>query len=318
MRFTICLRHCLFCTAWLATVLGSETADVIYTDRRTDPAIVKAAAELRDAGRLVDGNWILSSLDGKPKCKLNLPAERTQALKGREIWELARRSYLRVGWYYQCKRCDKWHLNLAGGYVITADGAAATCQHVLKPPGNFKNGHLIAATDDGKVIPVTDVLAASAKLDAAIIKLAAGWLLVPLPISDGALPGDTVYCFSDPMGFRGYFSQGMVNRYCRYERKAGPKAADGQAAAEKTEPPPVTLNVSTDWAPGSSGAAVLDDRGNAIGHVSRILPVEQSPRKKTEANDKPGTLMVVHDAVPASAVLSLIERNQEDKKQPAD
>ena len=36
------------------------------------------------------------------------------------------------------------------------------------------------------------------------------------------------------------------------------------------------LNVSTDWAPGSSGAAVLDERGNVIGHVSTISPMSES------------------------------------------
>ncbi len=47
------------------------------------------------------------------------------------------------------------------------------------------------------------------------------------------------------------------------------------------------LNVSTDWAPGSSGAAVLDQCGNAIGHVSTIAPLSESSRAPRRAPRAP-------------------------------
>ena len=67
--------------------------------------------------------------------------------------------------------------------------------------------------------------------------------------------GDSVWCLSDPRGERGYFSTGIVNRFV--ERTVGD--ARGRR-----------INVSTDWAPGSSGAAILDEAGNVIGHVATI------------------------------------------------
>ena len=74
-------------------------------------------------------------------------------------------------------------------------------------------------------------------------------------------PGDAAYCLSDPLGVTGYFSEGMVNRFFRKPDNKG------------TEDEALRLHVSTDWAPGSSGSPVLDQCGNAIGHVSMIAPM---------------------------------------------
>lgn len=288
----------------LSAADAAETALMIYSDRRTDPVVLKSATELRDAGRLLASDVLLPQLKN-PKCKLTLPAVRTQKLTGRDIWTSARQSYLRVGWYYLCSKCDRWHLDLAGGYVITADGAVATCHHVAEPPEKFVRGHMIAATDDGRVFPVTAIIASNAKSDACILRVKADGPLTPLPLSEASRPGDTVYCFSDPMGFRGYFSQGVVNRYYREL----PRKRDVKNGGT-FENQPLSLNVSTDWAPGSSGAAILDECGNAIGHVARILPVAEESKKKgaDAAHEDLGTLMVIHNAVPAQEVLALIEK----------
>lgn len=300
----------------------------IYADRRIDPVVMKNATDLRDAGKLIGSDVLLPQLK-TPKCKLKLPPLRTEKLAGRDLWASARQSYLRVGWFYLCSKCNRWHLDLAGGYVITADGAAVTCHHVAETPEKFVKGFFIAATDDGRVLPVTQVLAANAKSDVCIVRLKSEAPLTPLPISDAGRPGDNVYCFSDPMSFRGYFSQGIINRYYREQ----PRRRDAKAG-ETLETQPLSLNVSTDWAPGSSGAAVIDECGNAIGHVARIMPVEEEPKKKKvkpAAEPKPGaapnpgqqpksdaqdaahedlgTLMVIHNAVPSQEVLALIERD---------
>lgn len=283
-----------------------EESLTVYVDRRGDPVVAKEAAALRDAGKLLAGDTMLSQIS-KARCQLKLTPVRQQKLSGRQIWELARKSYLRVGWFFLCKKCERWHVDLAGGYVIAEEGVAATCHHVLEKPPNFVSGFIIAATVGGKVLAVTGILAANARADVAIVKLAAEGPLTALPLSEDARPGDTVYCFSDPLSFRGYFSQGIVNRFYR----EAPKKRERNSAPAPA--PPLSLNVSTDWAPGSSGAAILDECGNAIGHVARILPVEEEARKKTTAG-KPdqhqdtGTLMVLHEAVPAQEVLGLIER----------
>jgi hypothetical protein len=86
--------------------------------------------------------------------------------------------------------------------------------------------------------------------------------------------------------------------------------------------------VSTDWAPGSSGAAVLDEYGNAIGHVSLVAPMSPTGRlakamsaepvkdavavgseKPKKAGRAPEETVVItlHEAVAARAVRALAQ-----------
>jgi hypothetical protein len=251
-------------------------------------------------------------------CELSLPAPHTQKLEGRELWQVSRRAHLRVGWHYLCKKCNNWHLNLAGGYAITQD-AVVTCGHVLEND-NIREGYLIVADEDDRVIPVVEVLAANRATDTAIIRVKNA-KLNPLPFSFDVMPGDKVYCFSEPKGRRGYFSEGMVNRFTQHPFRnnmrvtpaetgtakpdATKSAVPAASSATDSENDPVWIQVSTSWAPGSSGSAVLDVHGNAIGHVSQIQTVYQDPSKP--GTGAPGTLMVLHDAIAARNVLKLIK-----------
>ena len=73
---------------------------------------------------------------------------------------------------------------------------------------------------------------------------------------------------------------------------------------------PRRMNVSTDWAPGSSGAAVIDECCNAIGHVSEISA--QGKSEKAESKGAGQTLIVFHNAVCADDVLSLVRPPKKD------
>jgi hypothetical protein len=196
-----------------------------------------------------------------------LPKVRTGSLRGREVAERARRGYVRIGWYFLCQRCDEWHLDAAGGYAIAPD-AVVTCHHCVEPQASMRQAYLVAIDPEGTVLPVTGVLAKSKTMDAAILRVEGG-RFTPLPLNDNVAPGDVAYCFSEPLGQSGYFSVGIVNRF--YWR-AGRSGAAGSVDELKS----LRLNVSTDWAPGSSGAAVLDECGNVIGHVSTIAPLSES------------------------------------------
>ena len=71
------------------------------------------------------------------------------------------------------------------------------------------------------------------------------------------------------------------------------------------------MNVSTDWGPGSSGAAVLDAAGNVIGHVTTIRPLFDQGAAPADAGHPEdrfagAPLMTLHDAIPAKSVLKLL------------
>jgi hypothetical protein len=99
-----------------------------------------------------------------------------------------------------------------------------------------------------------------------------------------------------------------------------------------TVPSPVWVQVSTEWAQGSSGSAVIDLCGNVIGHVSEIQTMledsdasidnedattdkpaakpEEKPAtdaKPEELPEAPGTVIVFHDAIAACNVKALIK-----------
>lgn len=295
-------RIVLLVCALAATTLArgqSPAVPLFPADGRDNTALKAAATKLRESGVLVPEATLTNQLS-RTNCALTLPATRKSRLTGRELWAAARAAHVRVGWNFLCTKCNHWHLDLAGGYSITKDGAVATCYHVVKRPANFKEGSLVAADEDGRVHPVVEILAANARADACILRIAAKDLK-PLPLTTDVSPGDRCFCFSDPLDERGYFSDGIVNRFlARYRRR-------------DTNAPPITrLNVTTDWAPGSSGSAVLDEFGNAIGHVTTITTLPGSDG--TTADNEKGkrtmepALITLHEAVSAKDVLALIHR----------
>jgi len=79
-------------------------------------------------------------------------------------------------------------------------------------------------------------------------------------------------------------------------------------------PKPVWLETTTDWAPGSSGSALIDQFGNAVGHVSEIQTVLEEPltarKKKSEATviEQLGTQMVFHQAIGAVEMKALVKK----------
>ncbi|WP_395716612.1 serine protease [Prosthecobacter sp.] len=245
-------------------------------------------------------------------CDLDLPPADTKPLTPRERWQRARAGHIRVGQLYLCSKCDRWHLDLAGGYAITADGAVATCAHVIALPPDMKEGWLVAANEDDVLLPVTQVLACNPGTDSAIIRVKSDQLLTPLPLGQDVSPGDSVWCFSDPGGKRGYYSEGIVSRFVKrpfMRKKEAEKLPEGAEV-----PKPVWLETTTDWAPGSSGSAIIDQFGNCVGHVSEIQTVLEEPlplRKKkgeTASQQQLGTQIVFHQAIGAVEVRALVKK----------
>lgn len=260
--------------------------------------ITNAVRLVRESGKAIQIAAAREQLR-RPMCKLELPKPNTNPLSAREVWQRARDAHIRIGWSYLCNSCEEWHLNLAGGYALTADGAVAASYHSVEPGRNMRQGFLIAMTEDDKVFAVTEVLAANRYGDTCILKVQKT-NLSPLPLSTNAQPGDVVYCFSDPLGRRGYFSRGIVNRLFRLPERRMANVPGAPAFA------PTWMNVDTDWGPGSSGSAVLDEFGNAIGQVATISVDDEGERRVGGSGATSGSaLMVFHDAVSARDVFGL-------------
>ncbi len=253
--------------------------------------LVSEARALTKSGTLMSAEAFLSAMKKPLPASIALTPPGTQTLSGREIAERARATHLRAGWLYQCTKCTRWHTTLAGGYAIARD-TVATAHHVMNAPGNMQagKGYPVIVRGEDDILPISTIIAADPGMDVTVLRVGVSDLK-PLALSDDVRVGDDVFCLSDPRGVRDYFSTGIVNRIYVLDKKTG-----GEFSGER-------IHVSTDWAQGSSGSAVLDERGNAIGHVSRIRALlGEKPENAAAAP----TAMNLHEAVPAKSVLRLI------------
>lgn len=267
-----------------------------------DPLVRKVQAMIETGGTLTAESFAKSVNAPKSSTVVLIPPANAP-LRGREIARRAASAYVRAGWVYQCTRCTRWHTNLAGGYAIAKD-AVATAFHVMQKPATMAGdrGYPVVVRGNDEVLPLASVVASSEVGDTIVMRLAEK-ILRPLALSTDAQVGDDAYCLSDPRGVRGFFSHGMVNRFYPSEPKL--------AANPKLQ----RMNVSTDWAPGSSGSAVLDEYGNIIGHVARIqsLTVGGSTGKDEHSGNPVSSVMTLNEAVPARLVLDLIKQAVGDR-----
>lgn len=276
----------------------AQSVPVYRTDEDVseDPVLRKKAEELYAQGLSLPLSVVKEQLS-RSSCQLDLPLPHGMRMDGRDLWASSRKSFVRVGYCYLTKGGQRWRLDLSCGFFLTEDGAVATAYHVLELDRAVSKGCLVVVDDEGSVYPVAEIIAANKTSDVCILRVRAAGKTNPLPLSEDVRPGDRVFCFSDPMGERSYFSAGIVNRLVE------------PAKQKNGGVPPLLLDVSTDWAPGSSGAAVIDEYGNAVGLVSSILALqddEEGTHSKREHLS--ATWMVLHEAVSAREVKALVRQ----------
>ncbi len=263
--------------------------------RSEDLTISKQVEVLLEEGKLMSLEKIKISLKSPTSAPLNLVTAKTQSLSPTRIARLAKESGYRIGWAYLCNNCDNWHVDLAGGYALTADGVLGTCSHVIEMDGEkIRKGGLIAVDHCGKVFPVTGIIANDQNIDGALVRIDAK--TKPLALNDQIHPGNAAFCLSRPLNQGQYFSQGIVNRFFWNDTKRGDDDSSLKAMGA------LKLNVSSRWAPGSSGSAVLDHCGNVIGHVALIKNMGNRKPKKDQDQE---TMITLHTATPARAMITL-------------
>jgi serine protease Do len=212
----------------------------------------------------------------------------SQPLSREEIRARAPASTVLFGTAYKCDRCPDWHANMASGVIVHPSGIIATNHHVVAAAKGEAMGVLLA---DGGFLPVVEILAARTPQDVALVRVeTAGRRLPALPVRSDLPAGAEVLCLSNPDGSYGYFTQGIVSRYSR-------GASQGDRSA-------VWMQVTCDYAKGSSGAAILDLCGNVVGLVSSTNSVYYS----TEAGGEQKNLqMVRRNCVPGKAIADLVK-----------
>jgi S1-C subfamily serine protease len=245
----------------------------------------RGAEELIEAGRTVPMNALRKQLE-RTHCSLDLPRASDRGLTAAGVYRQSRPSVLILGGIYKCDRCPRWHASVSCGFFITAAGAFVTNYHVMSR-GSHET--LVAMTHDGAVYPVAEVLAADKAADLAVLRLdAPGERFEPVPLSAKAPVGADVWVLSHPDDRFYLLTKGIVSRYFRRERE---------------ERQITMMAVTADFARGSSGAPVLDERGHAVGVVSGTHSVYYRVKNGRKENLQ----MVLKHCVPAASVLRLIQ-----------
>ncbi|MFO0848955.1 MAG: serine protease [Gemmataceae bacterium] len=195
---------------------------------------------------------------------------------------------------------------MATAWVLAPDGVVVTNWHVLD---NVEDGERFGAmTRDGKVYPLTDVLAVNKAADVAVVRVAATGL-TPLPVArTPARVGAWVGVLGHP-GDRYYtFTQGHVSRYTKQTRE--------DKTVEKW------LTLTAEYAYGSSGSPVLDRTGAVVGMaaLTEALDYPDDSPPAAAVNAQPPAMgpqpapvargstlqMVLKLATPASAIRSAV------------
>jgi len=276
-----------------AVAPAAQRANTPRPDGRTWAGVVDDAQILQtldtQAARLMDGGDTTPTKDlisqlGRSKCDVRLAEPSTKPLAPDKLYERCKKSVLVMGSVYKCEKCGRNHVTPATGFVISESGAAVTNYHVVNNP---KNITLVAMTADGTVHAVKSVLAASAVYDVAILQLDATDL-VPLALGPRAAVGSDVFVISHPDRRFYTLGRGIVARY-------------GTIIREKQRVP--MLQITADYARGSSGGPILSSAGDVVGMASSTVSVYYDEDHGKQENFQ----MAFDQCVPAEQILELVK-----------
>ncbi|MCH2401054.1 MAG: serine protease [Pirellulales bacterium] len=272
------------CVLDAADLDGSETID----DKEIRQHIQHTGGAMVDDSEATEMAELINQLR-VGECDLALPQKTDPLPADGLLYEHAKKSVLVIAAIYKCGRCNNWHAGCASGFVVSASGAIVTNYHVVDKP---TNSTLVAMTADGQVLPVKRVLAASKANDIAILQLdVEDHVLTPLPIARERMPvGSNVSVISHPNHHYYCYTSGVVSRYTQM------RSNEGRADA---------MTITADFARGSSGAPVLNDKGEVIG----IVRSTESLYYKVEKGQQKNLQMVFKTCIPSTSLLKLIARN---------
>ncbi|MEN8693453.1 MAG: S1 family peptidase [Akkermansiaceae bacterium] len=293
------IRSLLFLFAFSASVSAQAPGVPIFDQSREglkkeNIHIGREASALLENGHILTLESVKEAMENPEAVKVPLKKATMRVLEPAAIAKKAQASIYRVGWAYLCPHCDHWHTNLGGGYAVSDDGVLATCAHVVDPEGiKMRKGCLVAVSHTGQVFPVTKIHAYHDQMDAALVRIDSE--TKGLALNDQVSPGDAAFCLSRPLKQGKYFTRGIINRFYWNSNKRGKDESSLEALGY------LKMNVSSRWAPGSSGSPVLDQFGNVIGHVATIKALGNNAKKDKES------FITLHSATPARGVMALMQ-----------
>ncbi len=221
-------------------------------------------------------------------CALSLAEPGMEKLAWPEIAARAEAATLVLGEFFREGKSKETEFSVAAGaFVVGETGVCVTSHHVAKERG--ARG-FVAMTRDGRVFPIREVLAADPLNDVMLFQLdlPPGMKLPTLPLAIAPAPvGSPVAVMSHPDDRFYMLTTGTVARHTVWREAAGDTAF---------------MTITADFAKGSSGCPVLDERGAVVGIVNNTESIyyDDSRRKQLDLQ------MVVKNATPSVVVRKMV------------
>lgn len=274
----------LFLLLALAIASRADLTSEPVDDRLLQAELLRFAEAQLSAGKTTKADVLKTQL-ARRRCEVALLPVSTKSETLSAAASRTRPGVAVVGGVFKCKKCTNWHLSAASGFFISADGILVTNHHVV---ASADKETLVVLSGDGRMAPVTEVLAADAVADVAIVRCK-GTGFPALPLSADAADGSPVGVWSHPASHFFSLSAGIVARRFLLQKTGGPKCE--------------ALAITADYARGSSGGPVFDDRGNVVGMVASTDSVYYEQENGQQKNLQ----MVFKNCVSARSILALIE-----------
>lgn len=196
--------------------------------------------------------------------------------------------------YYKASEGQPDRIQLhATGTVLTSDGICVSNWHVFmameQPEMQLpaSDSLTFAVSLKGDIYPIERIMAFNEKCDAAIFKInTGGQQLGTIPLGNGLAVGETVHTITNPEGSSYYYSQGVVSR---------------NTADHKIGPMGDRMEITADYAKGSSGGPIMDTKGNLQGMVSTTFSIYAQDRPQVNLQ------MVVKKTIPVKSIRSLLQ-----------
>ena len=275
------IRFGLFC----ALAISVQAAPLVVDDAKLIRQVQKELGKIGDDGKEMSGEELAKAVKEAPKtCEVELKGDFPTSASYADLT----RSVFALTSVYKCEKCDKWHVGgTASAWCLSEDGVMVTNYHVLEGAKGAVYG---VVSRDGEIWPVTEVLAADQAKDLAVFRVK-GEGFQRLALGKAAEVGDKIRVISHPN--RKFFLQtsGEVARY-HVSRTRKSKAGS------------VRMTVTADYAKGSSGGPVFNERGEVVGVVANTQSIYYA---KDEDGDQENLQMVVKDTVPVGAVKKMLD-----------
>lgn len=213
-------------------------------------------------------------------------------LSNEEVYAKCSDAVLMFGNYYQYNKEGEMYAGVgASATALTPDGICMTNYHVMEALIK-KDWHEIkevnedslyyVGTRQGKVYPVIRILGYSRAGDIAFFQVdTRGDRLAYLPLGNPLKTGAEVSVISHPQQIFYMYTKGVVARNTNYRAKY---------------PNTDRMEITADYAVGSSGAPILDKYGNIAGMVASTTGIYFDQEKKTSLQ------MVLKSTVPVSVI----------------